>query len=114
VRDDGRMDDPVEAYASVANPGEFWISLGAMLTDEVVIAEALASGMDWPDFDTGRRRLLATRRLIVATASANGWIGAEAEVLVDDDPHHALAAARPWIEREQQLQLGSTQDPEGR
>lgn len=108
------MDDPVEAYASVANPGEFWLSLGAVLTDEVVIAEALAAGMDWPDFDTARRRLMATRRVIVATASANGWIGLEAEVLADDDPRLALAAARPWVEREQQRQLGSTLEPGSR
>jgi hypothetical protein len=109
------MDDPVEAYTTVESSGEFWLSLGAVLTDEVVVSEALAAGMDWPDFAEGRRRLAATRRVIVATATANGWIGAgEAELLLHEDPQLALAAARPWIEREQQRDFGSTKEPEQR
>jgi hypothetical protein len=109
------MDEPVEAYATVQSSGEFWLNLGALLTDEVVIAEALASGMDWPDFVEGGRRLVVTRRVIVATATANGWVGAgEAELLANDDPHLALAAARPWIEREQQRAFGDTKEPDQR
>jgi hypothetical protein len=50
VRDDAQMDDPIAAYTSVETADEFWLRLGAVLTDEVVIVEAVASGMDWPDF----------------------------------------------------------------
>lgn len=109
------MDNPVEAFATVESAGAFWLTLGALLTDEVVIAEAIASGMDWPDFEEGRRRLSATRRAIVETAASNGWIGRhDVELLVHDDPQLAMAAARPWIEREQQRDLGSTMEPDGR
>jgi hypothetical protein len=109
------MDDVIPEVASVSTPGEFWLNLGALLTDEVVLVEAQAAGMDWPELADGRRRLANTRRLIVDTAVANGWIGSEEEVLLTGpDPQEALAAARPWIEREQQRSLGETESPEGR
>jgi hypothetical protein len=109
------MDEPIEAYTSVETADEFWLSLGAVLTDEVVIVEAVASGMDWPDFEAGRRRLAATRRRIVGAAVSSGWIGSpEAELLAHEDPNLALAAARPWIEREQERAFGDTRDPEAR
>jgi hypothetical protein len=109
------MDDVIAEVASVSTPSEFWLNLGALLTDEVVLVEAQAAGMDWPELADGRRRLANTRRLIVDTAVANGWIGSEEEVLLTGpDPQEALAAARPWIEREQQRALGETESPEGR
>jgi len=109
------MDDVIAEVASVSTPGEFWLNLGALLTDEVVLVEAQGAGMDWPELADGRRRLVNTRRLIVDTAVANSWIGSAEEVLLTGpDPHEALAAARPWIEREQQRSLGETESPEGR
>ncbi len=109
------MDDPVEAFESAETPGEFWLGLSAVLTDEVVIAEAQAAGMDWPDFEIGRRRLIVTRRVMIASAAGNRWIGtAEAELLAHDDPQFALAAARPWIEREQRRAFGETPEADGR
>jgi hypothetical protein len=109
------MDDVVAEYTSVNTPAEFWLNLGALLTDEVVIVEAQAAGMDWPDLAEGRKRLVNTRRAIVGIAVKRGWIAAqESWLLMGPDPQEVLAAARPWIEREQQRQLGETQSPEGR
>ncbi len=100
------MDEVIEEVARVGSPGEFWLALGALLTDEVVLSEAQASGMDWPDLAEGRRRLVNTRRRIVGTALAQGWVGRHEEgLLAGPDPQEALAAARPWIEREQQRQM---------
>jgi hypothetical protein len=109
------MDDPVEAFANAETPGEFWLSLGAVLTDEVVIAEAQAAGMDWPDLDVGRQRLILARRVMIASAAGNDWIRtADAELLAHDDPQFALAAARPWIEREQRRAFAATRAPDRR
>ena len=109
------MDDVIEEVANVGTPAEFWLNLGTLLTDEVVIVEAQAAGMDWPDLAVGRRRLVVTRHAIVATALANLWIGTQDEALLTGaDPQEVLAAARPWIEREQQRALGDTGQPEGR
>lgn len=109
------MDDVVAEYTSVSTAAEFWLNLGALLTDEVVIIEAQAAGMDWPDLAEGRRRLVNTRRAIVGSALKHGWIATqESWLLMGADPQEVLAAARPWIEREQQRQLGETESPEGR
>jgi hypothetical protein len=109
------MDDVVAEYTSVTTPAEFWLNLGALLTDEVVIVEAQAAGMDWPDLADGRRRLVNTRRAIISAALKSGWIAIqESRLLMGPDPQEVLAAARPWIEREQQRQLGETQSPEDR
>jgi hypothetical protein len=100
------MDDVIAELAAVGASGEFWLNLGALLTDEVVLAEAQAAGMDWPDLADGRRRLVSTRKVIVHTAEQQGWIsGQDATLLVGADPQEVLAAARPWIEREQRRQL---------
>jgi hypothetical protein len=109
------MDDVVADFADAGTPSRFWLNLGSVLTDEVVLVEAQAAGMDWPDLAEGRRRLVNTRRTLVATAAGQGWIGpTEAALLVGPDPQDALAAARPWIEREQQRMLGGeTETPEG-
>ncbi len=108
------MDDVVGEYSSVRTPSEFWLNLGALLTDEVVIVEAQAAGMDWPDLADGRRRLVNTRRTIIGVALRHDWIGTqESWLLMGADPQEVLAAARPWIEREQQRQLGET-EPGGR
>ena len=115
MSDDGRMDDPVEAFAMSDTPAEFWLGLGAVLTDEVIIAEAQAAGMDWPDFEAGRSRLILARRVMIASAAGNGWIRtAEAELLAHEDPQFALSAARPWIEREQRRAFGETGEPDRR
>ena len=107
------MDDVIGEVADVSSPGEFWLNLGALLTDEVVLVEAQSAGMDWPDLADGRRRLVLTRRAIVATALANLWIGSADEALLTGaDPQEVLAAARPWIEREQQRDLGDPGQPE--
>ncbi len=109
------MDDVIAEIASVSTPGEFWLNLGALLTDEVVIVEAQSAGMDWPEMADGRKRLVNTRRAIVGTAVRHGWIGTQDQwLLMGEDPTEVLAAARPWIEREQQRQLGETESPEGR
>jgi hypothetical protein len=109
------MDDIVAEYTIIGTPAEFWLNLGALLTDEVVIVEAQAAGMDWPDLAEGRKRLINTRRVIIGTAQKQGWIGTqESWLLMGADPQEVLAAARPWIEREQQRQLGETETPEGR
>jgi hypothetical protein len=109
------MDDVIAEVASVSTPGEFWLNLGALLTDEVVLVEAQAAGMDWPELADGRRRLVNTRRMIIDSAVANDWISAAEEILLTGaDPQEVLAAARPWIEREQQRVLGETESPEGR
>jgi hypothetical protein len=100
------MEDILTEYASVPDADTFWANLAALLTDEVVIIEAQAVGMDWPEFADGRRRLSATRRVIVATAATRNWItGTEADVFGGEDAQRALEAARPWIEREQQIAL---------
>lgn len=104
-----RVDDLVEAFATVTSAAEFWANVAAVLTDEVVILEAQAVGMDWPELEDGRRRLLATRHAVVQTAQGRRWITpAEAHDLTADDAHRALAAARPRIEREQERSLGET------
>jgi hypothetical protein len=109
------MDDVIAEVAAVSSQGEFWLNLGALLTDEVVIVEAQSAGMDWPEMADGRRRLVNTRRVIVDTAVTQGWIGPQDRgLLVGEDPNEVLAAARPWIEREQQRQLGEAEDPTGR
>jgi hypothetical protein len=109
------MDDIVAEYSSVSTRSEFWLNLGALLTDEVVIVEAQAAGMDWSDLAEGRKRLVNTRRRIVAIALKQEWIGPqESWLLLGDEPQEVLAAARPWVEREQQRQLGETRSPEGR
>jgi hypothetical protein len=109
------MDDVIAEVASVSTPGEFWLNLGALLTDEVVLVEAQAAGMDWPELADGRRRLVNTRRVIVGAAVDHAWISAAEQVLLTGaDPQEVLAAARPWIEREQQRSLGETELPEGR
>jgi hypothetical protein len=100
------MDLVVAEYASVSNPDEFWEHLAAVLTDEVVILEAQAVGMDWPEFAAGRQRLIATRALIVQAARVQGWISAdEARLLQAAEAREVLAAARPWIERVEQRAL---------
>jgi hypothetical protein len=77
----------------------FWEHLSAVLTDEVVLAEAQAVGMDWPEIADGRAKLVETRRLLVHHAVARGWLMREAaRVMLDPSPQEALAAARPWIE----------------
>jgi len=109
------MDDVIEEVASVSTPGEFWLNLGTLLTDEVVPTETQAAGMDWPDLAVGRRRLVVTRHAIVATALANLWIRSQDEALLTGaDPQEVLAAARPWIEQEQQRALGEPGAPESR
>ena len=109
------MEDVVAEYSRVGTRSDFWLNLGALLTDEVVIVEAQAAGMDWPDLADGRRRLVNTRRSIIGVALRRGWIGTqESWLLMGADPQEVLAAARPWIEREQRRQLGETESPEGR
>ena len=94
------MDTVVAEYASVTNVDEFWTNLAAVLRDEVVIREAQAAGMRWPELDDGRLRLVSTRVLIVKTAWVRGWISPdEARLFATAEPSEALAAARPWIER---------------
>ena len=91
----------------------FWLNLGALLTDEVVLVEAQAAGMDWPEMADGRRRLATTRRAIVELAVTRDWVGEQDRSLLEgDDPQEVLAAARPWIEREQQRQFGEPGGPE--
>jgi hypothetical protein len=100
------MDMVVAEYATVSNPDEFWENLAAVLTDEVVIMEAQAVGMDWPDLAEGRRRLVATRSLLVKTAWVNGWLSPdEARLFQESQAPVALEAARPWIERAEQRSL---------
>jgi hypothetical protein len=100
------MDMVVAEYATVSNPDDFWAKLAAVLTDEVVIIEAQAVGMDWPELDDGRRRLVSTRSVICRTAWTAGWISAdEARLFQGAEPQEALAAARPWIERAEQRSL---------
>lgn len=109
------MDEIVAEYASVGTREAFWLNLGAVLTDEVVIVEAQLAGMDWPDLAEGRQRLVNTRRVIVGSAVKNGWIGTqESRLLLGADPQEVFAAARPWIEREQQRQLGAADAGAGR
>jgi hypothetical protein len=108
------MDDVIAEIANVSTPGEFWLNLGALLTDECVIAEAQSAGMDWPEMADGRKRLVSTRRAIIGTAVKRGWIGTQEQwLLMGQDPTEVYAAARPWIEREQQRQLGDAESPEG-
>jgi hypothetical protein len=96
------MKDVLADFTTLADLDEFWENLAALLTDEVVILEAQAVGMDWPELGVGRRRLRATRRAISTTATMNGWITrAEASLFGGEDARGALEAARPWIEREQ-------------
>jgi len=107
------MEDILADYVSVATLDAFWENLAALLTDEVVIIEAQAVGMDWPEFADGRRRLQATRRAIASTAAKKGWItAAEANLFGGDDARRALEAARPWIEREQQTALEAAEHGE--
>jgi hypothetical protein len=109
------VDDVIAEIATVSTAGEFWLNLGALLTDEVVIVEAQSAGMDWPEMADGRKRLVNTRRAIVDTAVQQGWIGSQDQwLLMGEDPTEVYAAARPWIEREQQRQLGDTDAPESR
>jgi hypothetical protein len=100
------MDLVVAEYASVSSPDDFWEKLCAVLTDEIVILEAQAVGMDWPELAEGRRRLVATRALIVRTAWTRGWLTAdEARLFQGAAASEALAAARPWIERAERRAL---------
>lgn len=100
------MDDLVADFATAGTLGEFWLNLGAVLTDEVVLVEAQQAGMDWPDLAEGRRRLGNTRRALVNRAVEHGWVTAdESWVLLASDPQESMAAARPWIEREQERTL---------
>jgi hypothetical protein len=94
------MDMVVAEYATVSNVDEFWENLASVLTDEVVIIEAQAVGMDWPELEDGLRRLVSTRAHIVKTAWVAGWLTAdEARLFQGAEATEALAAARPWIER---------------
>ena len=94
------MDMVVAEYAPVSSVDEFWENLAAVLTDEVVIIEAQAVGMDWPELAEGRRRLVSTRAHIVKTAWVQGWLTAdEARLFQGAEATEALAAARPWVER---------------
>ncbi len=94
------MDMVVAEYATVSNVDEFWENLAAVLTDEVVIIEARAVGMDWPELTEGRRRLVSTRAHIVKTAWVQGWLTVdEARLFQTAEATEALAAARPWVER---------------
>jgi len=105
------MDTVVAEYATVSTVDEFWMNLAAVLTDEIVIREAQAAGMDWPELDDGRFRLVSTRALIVKLAWVRGWITAdEARLFLTYPPQEALAAARPWIERIQRRELAATID----
>jgi hypothetical protein len=100
------MDMVVAEYATVSSVDEFWENLAAVLTDEVVIVEAQAVGMDWPELAEGRRRLVSTRAHIVKTAWVQGWISAdEARLFQGSDAPEVMAAARPWIERAEQRAL---------
>lgn len=102
------MVDLVEAFASAPSVDVFWINLAAILTDEVVIVEAQAAGMDWPEFAEGRRRLVATRDALVNKAWSAGWISrGEVHVFTSQDPQAAMDAARPWFEQEQRHALES-------
>ena len=108
------MEDVLAELTDVSTPSAFWLNLGALLTDEVVLAEAQAAGMDWPDLAEGRRRLVNTRRVIVGTAHKRGWIGdRESGLLIGPEPEEVMAAARPWIEREQRRELGGTATADG-
>ena len=108
------MEDILADHASIPNRDAFWENLAALLTDEVVIIEAQAVGMDWPEFAEGRRRLVATRRLITSRAVMNGWITpAEASLFGGDDAQQAFEAARPWIEREQQTAFEAAELAQG-
>jgi len=103
------MDTVVAEYATVLNVDEFWTNLAAVLTDEIVIREAQAAGMAWPELDDGRLRLVSTRALIVKVAWVRGWITAdEARLFATYPPQEALAAARPWVERIQRRELAAT------
>jgi hypothetical protein len=94
------MDIVVAEYATVSNVDEFWENLAAVLTDEVVILEAQAVGMDWPELADGRRRLVSTRAHLVKLARVAGWLTAdEARLFLGAEAQEALAAARPWVER---------------
>ncbi len=94
------MDIVVAEYATVSSMDEFWENLAAVLNDEVVIIEAQAIGMDWPELADGLRRLVSTRAHIVKTAWVAGWLTAdEARLFQGAEAREALAAARPWIER---------------
>jgi len=94
------MDMVVAEYATVSSVDEFWSNLAAVLTDEVIIIEAQAVGMDWPELAEGLRRLVSTRAHIVKSARVSGWLTAdEARLFQGAEATEALAAARPWIER---------------
>jgi hypothetical protein len=100
------MDLVVAEYAAVSDVDGFWENLAAVLTDEVVIAEAQAVGMDWPEMKQGLKRLVATRAHLVKTAYASGWLTADEAMLFQGaSAPDALAAARPWIERAEQRAL---------
>ncbi len=100
------MDLVVAEYAAVSDVDGFWENLAAVLTDEVVIQEAQAVGMDWPEMAQGLSRLVATRAHLVKTAYAAGWLTPDEAILFQgSDAAEALAAARPWIERAEQRAL---------
>jgi len=100
------MDTVVAEYATVLTIDQFWTNLAAVLTDEVIIREAQAAGMDWPELDEGRLRLVSTRALIVKSAWVRRWISSdEARLFATADASEALSAARPWIERVQRREL---------
>jgi hypothetical protein len=100
------MDLVVAEYAVVSDIDGFWENLAAVLTDEVVISEAQAVGMDWPEMEQGLARLVATRAHLVKIAYAAGWLTPDEAILFQGaNPQDALSAARPWIERAEQRAL---------
>lgn len=94
------MDEVIADFATATDEDSFWANLERVLTDEVVIAEAQAAGMDWPEFESGRARLHATVRHLAGQGLDAGWITLdERDVLTGEDPQAALAAVRPHAER---------------
>ncbi|MEI7742175.1 MAG: hypothetical protein WCK58_00340 [Chloroflexota bacterium] len=94
----------IEEFATADSPETFWGNLSALLTDEIVIAEAQAAGMDWPEFAEGRERLRTTRKVIVRTAASQGWVaGDQRRLFLANDPAKVMAAARPWIEQVERI-----------
>lgn len=93
------MDEVIEDFATATDEDSFWTNLERVLTDEVVIAEAQAAGMDWPEFETGRARLRATVRQLTEQGIDAGWITVEDQSLIaGDDPAKGLEAVRPHAE----------------
>jgi hypothetical protein len=106
------MAQVVQGLVQPASAIDFWEHLSAVLTDEVVLAEAQAVGMDWPEIADGRAKLVETRGLLIRLAVTEGWLmrGA-ARIMLDPDPQEALAAARPWIEDAQRQAFAATDPP---